>query len=189
MADDFAELPRDRRSSVLAPAVVEALVALDARYESALARIPLEDRDRSPVGGGWSAHQLLEHVTMANELYLRALEALAAARTPASDVPWRPTIMGWLLERSLRTRLPQRAPSAIAPGPTPRAHVAQALAGTHERLRALVTASAGRDWRHDRLRSPLASWVRLSFGDACLIMLRHGERHAAQLERLAETRR
>jgi hypothetical protein len=187
MPEPFAVLPPDRRTSVLAPAIVAALTALDARCASALARIPEAHRDTAPRGGGWSARQVLEHVTLANEQYLAVLAPLAAqvAAQPPSERAWRATAMGWLLARSLRQRLPQRAPAAIVPGPQPRADVERALAATHDALRALVTDAAGRDWRQGRLRSPLATWVRLSFGDACLIVLRHGERHAAQLERLA----
>jgi hypothetical protein len=186
--DGFAELPSDRRSRTLAPALAEALHALDARYAAALDRIPMTARDVVPTGGGWTAHQVLEHVTLANEQYLAALAPLAEAVVlgPAADTPWRPTFMGWLLARSLTQRVRQRAPAAIVPGPAPRPAVAGALRATHEALRALLARTAGRDWRRGRMRSPLASWVRLNVGDACLIMLRHGERHAGQLERLAD---
>jgi hypothetical protein len=170
---------------------VHALTALDVRYDAALARIPPLARDTAPPGGGWSAYQILEHVTLANEQYLVSLATLADVVRcgPESAQPWRGTWMGRMLARALTQPLRQRAPAAIAPGRAPRADVAAALRATHTTLRALVSAAAGRDWRHGRMRSPLASWVRLSFGDACLIMLRHGERHAGQLERLADRMR
>jgi len=59
------------------------------------------------------------------------------------------------------------------------------LAEQH-RLRALVEEARGRDLDGIRMRSPLASWVKLTAGDALRVMVAHELRHLAQAERVAD---
>ncbi len=51
-------------------------------------------------------------------------------------------------------------------------------------MASLMAEVADMDWTADRLVSPLNALVRMNFGDACVIVLRHSERHAAQIEAL-----
>ncbi len=182
-----AALPASRTPHAMAPALTAALEVVDARYRAALAAIPPAARDTRPASGGWTAHMILEHVTLANEQYLAAMRAPATRleASATSDVSWRATPGGWLLATSLTWRVPLKAPRGIVPGPAPRAQVLDALVHTHDDVRQLLTRVQARDWRAARLRSPFARWLSLNLGDAFVILLRHGERHAAQLERLA----
>jgi hypothetical protein len=172
----------------LAPAFAEALAAVDRRLGVALHAVPAPHRDRQRADGGWSAHQLLDHIALSAEGYLLPLAQLAAtlAAHPAADAPdWRPTLAGRLLVRSLTLRLPLRAPRAIRPGPAPRSDPLARVHAAHTQLRCWCRQVAGSDWGAATMRSPYAGWVRLTFGDAVLVQLRHAERHAGQLERLA----
>lgn len=161
--------------------------ALDARLRTSSALLPVERWTVRRPDGGWSVGEILEHCCLANEAYHGTMRAsLTRAGAPPSagkDFAWSPTLMGGLLRWSLEATFKMPAPGVIAPGPTARAHVLDALISTHDALRALMTESAAHDWRRLRLVSPLSSLVRMNFGDAFAVCLRHGERHAGQLER------
>ena len=170
--------------------VARALDELDARLRRAVAAVPADRMTVRPANGGWSVAEVLEHCCLSNEGYLAPLEAAVGAAAPstagdASGLAWRPTLLAGVLRRSLEMTIPLRAPRAIQPGPSPRADVLEALVSTHDRLRALMTRAVALPWRRVRIASPFAAVVRPNFGDACLIVLRHGERHARQIERTA----
>ena len=170
--------------------VGRSLDALDARLRAAVATVPADRLAVRPPDGGWSVAEVLEHCCLSNEAYLHPLEALVQTARPdpsgdASQLPWRQTIVAGLLRRSLEMKIRLPAPRAIQPGPTPRADTLDALVATHDRLRAVMSRAAALPWRRLRIASPFAAVVRPNVGDACLIVLRHGERHARQIERTA----
>lgn len=129
-------------------------------------------------------------------LITAALDAVDARLRAAHDAlseaqhdtaaPWHPTFVGKWLARSLEMRVPLPAPRRIHPGPRARAHVLDAVITTHRALVSLMTGATHADWSRERMVSPLNAIVRVNFGDACVIVLRHSERHAAQIEALAE---
>jgi hypothetical protein len=57
------------------------------------------------------------------------------------------------------------------------------LSGVEE-LEGLMLAAAGRDLRHPHFGSPVTSLLRLNLGDAFVLLVTHGERHAGQIERV-----
>jgi len=61
-----------------------------------------------------------------------------------------------------------------------------AVAATHDRVSALVQRLADTDWTSARMVSPFSKLVRPNFGDAALAVLRHSERHTAQIEQLVQ---
>ena len=161
--------------------------ALDQRLRASSALLPVERWSVRRPDGGWSVGEILEHCCLANDAYLSAMRVAltraGAARGDAPDHGWTPTLMGGLLRWSLEATFKMPAPGQIQPGPTPRPQVLDALVATHDALRALMAETAAHDWRTLRFVSPLSSLVRPNFGDAFAICLRHGQRHAAQLER------
>ncbi|MCX6585892.1 MAG: hypothetical protein NTX13_04840 [Acidobacteria bacterium] len=66
----------------------------------------------------------------------------------------------------------------------PRPDTLAAVLATHAKLRRLLHQAEGSCWRRLKLTSPYAWFPRPNFGDAGLLILRHGERHAARIERL-----
>lgn len=66
----------------------------------------------------------------------------------------------------------------------PRPDTLAAVLATHAKLRRLLHQADGSCWRRLKLTSPYAWFLRPNFGDAGLLILRHGERHAARIERL-----
>lgn len=181
-----APLPHSNRPSDLAPAIAAAFDAVDVRLQHAWDAVTRETRDTRRSDGGWSMREVLEHMALTNEGYLRPMTGLAEAlaRSPRTELPWRPTFVGKWLVRSLEMTLKLPAPRTIRPGPSPRPDVLGAVVGTHHAVRTLVKQVADTDWRSARMVSPFNSLVRPNFGDAVLAVLRHSERHAEQIEAL-----
>ena len=121
-----APLPKSLRPSDLAPAIVGAFAAVDARLQRAWDAVPTELQDARRGDGGWSMREVLEHMALTNEGYLGPMTVLAEAlaRSSPLDVTWRPTFVGKWLVRSLEMTIPLPAPRRIRPGPSPR-HTAQ----------------------------------------------------------------
>lgn len=183
-----APLPQSTRPSDLAPVLVAAFDALDARLRHAWDAVPTDRHDVRRADGGWSMREVLEHIALTNEGYRPPLTGLAdtLSRSSRVSVPWRPTVVGKWLVRSLEMTIALPAPRSIRPGPSPRPDVLSAVVDSHRAVCTLVQRVADTDWRSVRMASPFNRLVRPNFGDAVLAVLRHSERHAAQLEALAE---
>jgi uncharacterized damage-inducible protein DinB len=181
-----APLPPSGQPSELAPAMVAAFEAVDARLRRAWDALTSELRDARRRDGGCSMHEVLEHIALTNEAYLVPMTRLAEALalTPRTSVPWRPTFAGKWLVRSLEMTIKLPAPRTIRPGPSPRPDVLGTVRETHHAVCALARRVADTDWRAARMVSPFNSLVRPNFGDAVLVVLRHSERHTAQIEAL-----
>jgi len=161
------------------------LERLSARITGLMAPMTAAERATTPPGGGWSADQIAEHLCLANGDYLREMHAaVGKAGAPRSGGDWHPTLGGRMLVYSMESRMRFPAPRAIVPGPEAREGVLDALLATHDRLLRLLDNARTREWRTVRFRSPYARWMPLNLGDGALIILRHGERHARQMERV-----
>jgi hypothetical protein len=156
--------------------ILDGLLLLDARLRALPAHPPATAPDR------WSHPQILSHIAILNEAYLARLRPLATKSGPPKDDRWRPTLLAGFLTKALANPRPMASPRAARPGPEPRPDPLAAVLATHAELRDLVLRAASLSWRHLHLVSPYAWFLRPNFGDAALILLRHGERHARQME-------
>jgi DinB superfamily len=182
-------LPTRALPTELAREIAAGLHAVDTRYTRATESIPPEQRDQVRADGGWSVHQILEHVALTNDAYLPPLRQLAAHLLASATPPvvWHGKLFAQWLVKSLTMTLALPAPKVIQPGPTPRANVLQAVTQTHAEVRTLMQRCIAVDWTAGYMTSPFAALLRLNFGDACVVVLRHSERHADQMERLVAT--
>jgi len=158
-----------------------------AQQIDALVRpLPAQHRVVRPPAGGWSIDEILEHLCLANADYLPLMErALDAAAPAPGRSGWRPTWGGWLLVRAMESSRRTAAPAAIVPEVAPRHHVLDEMLSSLARLQSVITGADGFEWRRVHLVSPYARWLRLNLGDAALVVVRHSERHARQLARVA----
>ncbi len=160
--------------------IFAGLDKLDARLRHAdLSGVP---------SSGWSVAQVLEHMAILNTDYLKRLRPIATRSEPLADGNWRPTLLGGYLTTALTKPAKLTTPAAARPGPQARPGVLSALLDSHAELRELIRQAEPLCWRRLKLTSPYAWFLRPNFGDACLLILRHGERHAAQIDRLTSTR-
>lgn len=166
------------------------LDALDVRLRRVVGALSPEQRRARPADGGWTADEVVEHMCLTNEAYLPGMRAMvdAARETPgAASRVWRATFLPGMLTRALERPRAMPAPRSVRPSPNRPARGLDALVATHDAVRDLLVRAEGMPWDAMRMRSPFAWFVRPNFGDACLIVVRHGERHAGQIERLAAT--
>ena len=150
---------------------------------------PLDSQqlERRPAEGSWSVAEVLEHLLVANELFLAPVAALvqAAPRDPAAPArPWRPTRLGAFFIRTVERSKPLAAPKALRPQ-TPRADVLEKYLAFDARFASVLADAADRDWNKLRFAPPLAKWVPLRFnvGDGFRFHAGHVRRHLAQVER------
>ncbi len=166
-----------------------ALSAVDTRLTRATSSVAPAMRDQRRADGGWSVNEILEHIALANDAYLPPLRRLVAEMTasPRPPEPWQGKLFAGWLAKSLTMTLKLPAPKSIVPGPVPRVNVLQAVTTTHDDIRTMMHRCSQMDWTAGHMVSPLAALLKLNFGDACVVVLRHSERHADQLERLVAT--
>ncbi|MCU0636098.1 MAG: DinB family protein [Gemmatimonadaceae bacterium] len=179
-------LPPGLPARELAARIDSGLRALDARILTAWERLTPAQRSQPRADGGWSAEQLLEHLTIANSAYLATMRRGVPATLAPSEAPWTPSVAGRLLAWSLRGSFKLPAPGPARPGPQARPAVLEALTGTHAEVRNLLARTRHADWSAVRLVSPLSSLVHMNLGDVFVVLLVHGERHTGQLERLVD---
>ncbi|MCU0647986.1 MAG: DinB family protein [Gemmatimonadaceae bacterium] len=172
----------------LAARLTARLRAVDERVRRAWERLSPAMRNRPRSDGGWSAEQILEHITIANEAYLRTLRTPidTVSRTAPREAPWRPSLAGRLLARSLTGSFKLPAPGPARPGPSARPEVLHALLATHAAVRDALAATQHADWSSVRITSPLSRLVTMNIGDFFVVLTVHAERHAGQLERLVD---
>lgn len=138
---------------------------------------------------GWSIGQIVKHLLISDSMYHdRLRQALSQDRAEAirdDGGPWRPSMPGRMLIGGLernRRRLP--APAVFTPSPRPRPSVVSSYLSVLDERTALLEMAAGLDLRRVRLGSPVLPLFRVNAGDALLVLVAHGERHAAQIERV-----
>ena len=142
----------------------------------------------TPPDGGWSVGQVLEHLVIANGLYLELCEALVARGTPAPEgVTWRPTLLGRFLAKSIAPESTRKvsAPKVFKPGPAARADVLPTFVRMQEQLATLIERSATLDWNRLKGPSPVSGLIRLNLGDAYHVLVNHSNRHLGQARRIA----
>jgi len=142
-----------------------------------------------PPDGGWSIAQVFEHLVVANDDYLAAIQRALDTRSPGTRgafaaTPWRPSIAGRLLVSSFESPRKLRAPRMWRPAATARPNVIAEFLARQRRLVELIERSTAFDWQRVRLASPVSSLIRMNVGDAFAIVVTHAERHFRQIERL-----
>ena len=174
-----------------ANALIRALRVLDERAKEIERTVDQTGLEWVPPGGGWSVGQILEHLCVANDDYLRELrsiigEAHTPSATATTDLMWRSSFAGGILARSMQSPRKLPAPKSWTPGPTPRPHVMDAFLSRQREIVQLIERSRAREWNRMRLASPVAWFIRMNVGDAFTILVWHAERHFRQIdERLA----
>ena len=178
------------RQELLATQLTRGLEALDQRLRSAMADRSAHELAWHPADRGWSAGEVLEHLVVANDSYLRLIVRLVERDAPrrTASTTWRPSLMGRFLAGSLRAPRKLPAPKVYRPS-APRAGVLEALHAQHAELQRLIAAADPLEWRRIRLSSPVSALIRLNLGDAFVISVVHTERHLGQLERVLERAR
>ena len=185
----------DRRDDPGLPAWPERLVdelnTSDRRANELAGGLTSEQLNWKPAADVWSVGQCVEHLYIANEVYLPEL-ARALDDRPASPV--QDITPGWFgrwfirthIEPSVRSRR-SRAPSKIAPAKQVETSVLELFLRSNEVARALVRRAAAYDVNRIRFRNPFVPLLRFTVGTGLEIVWRHQRRHLLQADRIKHT--
>lgn len=173
------------RSPMLSQLIHE-LDRIEPRARAAVAGLPESKFREMPPDGGWSVAQTFEHLCLANLSYLDGPLPGAIERAKArgrSEKPWKPSFTGgWLTRSLIEGAKPMTAPKLYRVGPTARANVVDEFLASVARTRAMILEADGYDLGVG-LASPVTPLIRMNLGDAFRIIVVHGHRHLAQVER------
>lgn len=168
-------------------ALDQRIAAIRGRTRSLTHGVSPERMARSPAHGGWSAAQVFEHLSIANESYERPVDrAIEQAR--GRDGPpraFRPTLGGGFLIRALEPGT-RNVPTLRRYQPlTVRANVVEGFLGTLDWVEGRMRTADGLDLRV-MLTSPVMPILRMNLGEAFEVAVVHAERHLDQIERALE---
>lgn len=172
----------------------ELIASCRSRYAQAAATAeelagPLTRRQLawSPPDRGWGVAQVLEHLTLSNEQYLKEIRARLDRRPKRrshSSAEWRPSLAGRLLEHAMVSPRKAKAPQVWRPGPVVRPQPLDGFTHTLAELTAQLDRATDVDLRRTRTRSPVSRLIRLNLGDAFELQALHAERHLGQIRRI-----
>jgi hypothetical protein len=166
------------------------IAELDAADESAkelVVGLNSEQLNWQSAPDAWSVGQCLEHLCIANEVYLPAIAASLAGRSVSAVEEITP---GWFARWFIRSYIepsPQSkrasAPRKIVPSPRVEPSVLDRFLRSNQAARELVRHAGKYDVNHIRFRNPFIPVLRFTAGTGLQIVSRHERRHLVQAER------
>lgn len=168
--------------------LIDELHAADRRASDLARALSTEQLNWKPAEGSWSIGQCLDHLLVANDVYLPAIaEALQNQRpTPVQDIT-----PGWFGRWFIRNYIEPsssggkaRAPRKIAPSPHVDPSVLERFLQSNDVARDLVRRASPYDVNRIRFRNPFLPLLRFTVGTGLEIVSRHQRRHLLQAERI-----
>jgi hypothetical protein len=183
-----------RMSSDVLPAWVTRLLSeIDAADERAMALAkPLtpEQLNWKPSPGEWSIGQCVDHLCVANEVYLAAMEKGLPGRPRGVAQEIAP---GWFGRWFIRTAIEPsaqsrkgRAPRKIVPASNVDGTILDRFLRTNVEAREFVRRAALYDVNRVRFQNPFVPIIFFTVGTGLEILVRHQRRHLLQAERVWE---
>ena len=168
------------------------LDAADARAIALAAGLTVAQLNWRSRPGTWSIGECLEHLSIANEVYVEPMaESLGVA--PAGSVDEiRP---GWLGRWFIRTYIEPATQKKRARAPrkiVPRAKeidssILDRFIASNATVRDLITRARRHDINRVRFRSPFLPLLRFTVGTGLQVITRHNHRHLLQAERVRQS--
>ena len=169
--------------------LVADLDAADARAIAVAEGLTVAQLNWRPSPGVWSVGQCLEHLSIANEVYVEPLtEALGVpAAGPVEEIT-----PGWLGRWFIRAYIEPatqkkraRAPRKIVPrAKEVDSSILDRFIASNDGVRGLITRARAHDINRVRFRSPFLPLLRFTVGTGLQVIARHNHRHLLQAERV-----
>jgi len=173
--------------------LLSELDAADARATALAKPLTLHQLNWRPSAAEWSVGNCLDHLAVANEVYLRAM-ADALQNPPRAVV--QEITPGWLGRWFIRKYIAPssesarvRAPRKIRPAAEVDATVLDRFLASNAAARALVHRATGHDVNRVRFTNPFVPLVRFTVGTGLEIVSKHEQRHLLQAERVRASSR
>jgi hypothetical protein len=159
---------------------------LIGRAHAATVGLSEEALNGKPGPKEWSIAQIFEHVRIANEAYLPAMQRAAEQANFGRDVEVRHTLFGSLLIKASGPSGNAPAPKRLIPGEGPfERDVVERFAIDHGQVIELAQRCEGVDLTRVKVRNPFLPVIGMNLADCFEIVVGHGERHIAQIEALS----
>lgn len=158
------------------------------RVASLVRPLDPEQLVRRPTAPEWSVAEVLEHLVLMDELFLRAVEPLVRGGRADAGAParsWSPSFIGRKITEALEQ--PKKLRSARSAMPLrPRGGIAEAFLADDTHYARLMDEAGGLDWAATRLPPPVMPWLplKMNLGDVFVVRRAHVRRHAGQIERI-----
>ena len=183
--------PRNEGVPTWSLRLISELQAADARAIALAKTLSPTQLNWKPRPDVWSVGQCLEHLCVANEVYLPPISDALQGRHPATVPEIRP---GWLgrwfirnyIEPSSETKR-ARAPKKIAPGARIEPSILERFLRSNEAARHVIRRAASYDVNRIRFKNPFIPALRFSVGTGLEVLAAHERRHLLQAERVKES--
>jgi hypothetical protein len=173
------------------PEIAALLTALDANARAArtlVEGLSEEDGRWRPAPDAWSVAECLDHLAVANRVYIEAMREPAARARAAGRLRRAPALPGFLgrlfvnsLEPPAKSRTKRKAPSKIRPRESPGLRDAfDAFIASQEPVRAFLREYANIDLVGVRFRNPFIGLIHFSLATGLHVIAAHERRHLWQ---------
>ncbi len=170
--------------------LIDELDAIDRRATDLARGLSPEQLNWKPAEDVWSVGQCLQHLYVANEVYVPAIAGALDDRPPS---PVQDITPGWLgrwfigtyIDPSSRGRR-ARAPRKIAPAERIDPSVLDLFLRSNEVARDLVRRAGAYNINRIRFGNPFIPLLRFTVGTGLEILWRHQRRHVLQAERIKQ---
>jgi len=170
--------------------LIDELDTTDRRANDLARGLSPEQLNWKPADDFWSIGQCLQHLYVANEVYLPAIANALDDRPPA---PVQDITPGWFGRWFIRTYIEPssrgrraRAPRKIAPARQIDPSVLDRFLRSNDVARDLVRRAGSYDINRIRFRNPFIPLLRFTVGTGLEIVWRHQRRHLLQAERIKQ---
>lgn len=171
--------------------LISELDAADRRAERLAKALSREQLNWRPRPDAWSVGQCLEHLCVANEVYLPTISTSLQGRrwSPVQEIA-----PGWFgrwfirkyIEPSSETRR-TRAPKKIEPGKQVGPSILESFLRSNREARELVHTASDYDVNRIRFKNPFIPILRFTVGTGLEIVSKHQSRHLLQAERVRQS--
>jgi DinB superfamily len=171
--------------------LIAELEAADGRARSVAHGLSPEQLNWQPRHGAWSIGQCVDHLRIANQVYLPAISNALDGRQRDTVQELR---LAWPSRWFIRNYIapnPQgsraRAPRKIEPAKQVESSIVEVFLRSNEAARALVRRASEYDVNRIRFRNPFVPMLRFTAGTGLEIIAKHQSRHLLQAERVRQS--
>lgn len=171
--------------------LISELDAADRRAESVAKGLNPVQLNWRPRSDAWSVGQCLDHLRIANEVYLPAISAALEGRQHKTVNEIR---LGWFSRWFIRNYIAPnpggtraRAPRKIEPTTQVEAFILEAFLRSNHAARNLAKRASDYDVNRIRFQNPFIPLLRFTVGTGLEIIAKHQSRHLLQAEGVRHT--
>ncbi len=168
--------------------LISELDAADQYAKELVNPLTVEQLNWQSMSGTWSVGQCLEHLCIANEIYLPAISAALTGKSIASVQEIAP---GWFARWFIRSYLEPSprskralAPKKIVPGPRVEPSVLDRFLSSNQAAREVVRRAGAHNVNRIRFKNPFIPGIRFTVGTGLQIICSHERRHLLQADRV-----